>query len=280
MVSLLPLLDSLCGETTPTENRSRSAPLILIVRSGTRGTDGFAFHRVERLASDRFRAVPAHETIRMPLAVQRRDVVLHDGPVAPVALGGEHVEVVVAAVRFPVALVEPILAELLAALGAEEVLRVPGLLQGRYAFIQNWSIAVGTTWTEQIVIVRLAVRVAIALEEVPGAQLLVAVVAREVLRMPSLAQRRYDLPYDGLIACIAAPLLGGIHSLATHVGLQISEHGIQLVTGRGQLFGRGHRRQSALIVRGSLVWLRVIRHRLELVRSGRYTRQKLDQSFS
>lgn len=119
-------------------------------------------------------------------------------------------------------------------------------------------------------IVRLAVRVAIALEEVPGAQLLVAVVARKVLRMPGLAQRRYDLPNDGLIARIAAPLLGGIHSLAAHVGLQISEHGIQLVTGRWQLFGRGHRRQSALIVRGSLVWLRVIRHRLELMRSGRY----------
>lgn len=78
---------------------------------------------------------PAHETVRMPLAVQCRDVVLHDGPVAPVALGGKHVEIIVTAVRLAVALVEPIFAELLAALGAEKVLRVPGLLQRRYAFL-------------------------------------------------------------------------------------------------------------------------------------------------
>lgn len=89
-------------------------------------------------------------------------------------------------------------------------------------YIQNRSIAVGTTWAEQVVIVRLAVRVAIALEEIPGAQLLVAVIAGEVLRMPSFAESRYNLPYDGLIASIAAPLLGGVHSLAAHVGLQIS----------------------------------------------------------
>lgn len=68
-------------------------------------------------------------------------------------------------------------------------------------------------------VIGLAVGVSIPLEEVPGAQLLVAVVASEVLRVPSLAEGRYNLPYDGLIACIAAPLLGGIDSLAAHVGL-------------------------------------------------------------
>lgn len=157
----------------------------------------------------------------MPLAVQGGNVVLHDGPVAPVALGREHVEVVVAAVRLAVALVEPVLAELLAALGTEEVLGVPGLLERRDAFIQNGSIAVRAPRAEQIVIIRLTVGISIALEEVPRAQLLVAVIARKVLRMPGLAQRRNDLPNDGLIARVAASLLGRIHSLAAHVGLQI-----------------------------------------------------------
>lgn len=73
----------------------------------------------------------------MPLRVQRRNVVLHDRPVAAVALGRKHVEVVVAAVRLAVALMEAILAELLAALSAEEVLRVPRLLQGRHAFLRE-----------------------------------------------------------------------------------------------------------------------------------------------
>lgn len=72
----------------------------------------------------------------MPLAVEGGDVVLHDGPVAAAALGREHVEVVVAAVGLAVTLVEALLAELLAALCAEEVLRVPGLLQRGHTFLK------------------------------------------------------------------------------------------------------------------------------------------------
>lgn len=71
----------------------------------------------------------------MPLGVERRDVVLHDGAAAAAALGREHVKVVVLAVRLAVLLVEAVLAELLAALRAEEVLRVPRLLQRRHAFL-------------------------------------------------------------------------------------------------------------------------------------------------
>lgn len=71
----------------------------------------------------------------MPLAVEGGNVVLHDRPVAPVALWCKHVEVIVATVRLTVALVEPVLAELLTALGAEKVLRMPRFLQRRYAFL-------------------------------------------------------------------------------------------------------------------------------------------------
>lgn len=89
---------------------------------------------------------PAHKAVRMPLRVQRRNVILHDGAVAAVALGRKHVKVVVATVRLAVALMEAILAKLLAALGAEKVLRVPCLLQRGDAFLYrkkqtNWYTA-------------------------------------------------------------------------------------------------------------------------------------------
>lgn len=73
----------------------------------------------------------------MPLRVERRDVVLHDGLVAAAALRREHVEVVVAAVRLAVPLVEAFFTELLTTLSAEEVLSVPRLLERRHAFLQS-----------------------------------------------------------------------------------------------------------------------------------------------
>jgi len=162
---------------------------------------------------------PADEAVRMPLRVQRRDVVLHDGPVAAIALRGKHLEVVVAAIGFAIALMESLLAELLAALGAEEVLRVPGLVQRRDALVQDGAIAVGAPRAKQIVVVRFAIGEAVALEEIAGSQLLAAVVARKVLRMPGLAQGGDHLAHNGLLAGIAAALLHGIDSLATHIGL-------------------------------------------------------------
>lgn len=132
-------------------------------------------------------AVPADEALRVPLCVEGGDVVVHDGRVAAATLGREHVEVVVAAVRLPVLLVEAVVAERVPALGAEEVLRVPGRVQRRHAFVEDGAVAVGAARGEQVVVVDLAVRAAVALEEVLGAQLLVAVGAREVLGVPGLA---------------------------------------------------------------------------------------------
>lgn len=80
---------------------------------------------------------PADEAVRMPLAVERRYIVLHDSAITAAALRGEHVKVVLAAVRFTVPLVKALLAELFAALGAEEVLGMPGLLQGSHAFLET-----------------------------------------------------------------------------------------------------------------------------------------------
>lgn len=71
----------------------------------------------------------------MPLAVERRDVALRDGHRAALALEREQGEVVVLAVRLAVLLLEAVLAELAAAFRAEEVVRVPRLVERRHAFL-------------------------------------------------------------------------------------------------------------------------------------------------
>lgn len=55
-------------------------------------------------------------------------------------------------------------------------------------YIEDGSVAVGAARREQVVVVGLAVGPTLALEEVPGAELLVAVGAGEVLRVPCLPQ--------------------------------------------------------------------------------------------
>jgi len=77
------------------------------------------------------------------------------------------------------------------------------------------------------VIVRFAVRPSFALEKIARAQLLGAVVAREVFRVPSLAQRRDHLPDDSLVARRATSLLSSVHTLSVHLGREAAEHAVQ-----------------------------------------------------
>lgn len=78
---------------------------------------------------------PADETLRMPLSVESGNVSLRDGRGASFAFEGEHGQVVLLAVRLTVLLLESVLAKLAAALGAEKVVRMPRLVQGRHAFL-------------------------------------------------------------------------------------------------------------------------------------------------
>lgn len=114
---------------------------------------------------------------------------------------------------------EAIFAKLLAALSAEEVLCVPGFIQSRYTFIQNGTITIGTARAEEVVVVLFAIGEAIAFEEVACAQFLVAVVAREMLRMPGLAQSSNDLAHNGFLTGVAAALLYSINTLTIHIRL-------------------------------------------------------------
>jgi hypothetical protein len=61
------------------------------------------------------------------------------------------------------------------------------------SYVENGPVAVGAARRKQIVVVGLAVGRAVALKEVARAQLRVALLASEVLRVPGLAQRRDHL---------------------------------------------------------------------------------------
>ena len=84
----------------------------------------------------------AHEAVGMPLQVERGDVVLGDRGVAAAALGGELLKVAGLAEGGVVLLVEPVVAELAAAFGAEEVFWMEGLVEGRDALVQDRALAV------------------------------------------------------------------------------------------------------------------------------------------
>lgn len=81
-------------------------------------------------------------------------------------------------------------------------------------------------------VVGFAVGTAVPLEEVARAQLLRAVGTGEVLRVPGTAQRRDDLPHDGLVARPAASLLRRAHPLARHIRVQRAQHPLQVTATR------------------------------------------------
>lgn len=68
-------------------------------------------------------------------------------------------------------------------------------------------------------VIRFTVGMSVTLEEVPGAQLLGAMGAHKVLRVPGLAQGGDNLTDNGFLAGVAASLLGSVYSLTAHVCL-------------------------------------------------------------
>lgn len=80
---------------------------------------------------------PAHETVRMPLTVERRYIILHNSTVAAAAFGRKHIKIILAAIWLAVPFVKAFLTELFTALGAEEVFGVPSLLQSGHAFLKE-----------------------------------------------------------------------------------------------------------------------------------------------
>ena len=124
----------------------------------------------------------AHEACGVPLPIQGTDVTVLDGLGAAPALGREYAEEARLAEGLTVAVVEAVLAEWLAAVGAGEALGVPGGVQGGDALVQDGFLAASASRGEETVVVCLAVGSAVAFEKVLGAEFLVAMGAGEVLK--------------------------------------------------------------------------------------------------
>ena len=89
----------------------------------------------------------AAEALRVPLGAQGCHVALHDGLVAALAAGGKLLVVALSAEGLAVLLVETLGPKVLAAEGAEEVLRVPGLVQGTHHTLRERERGeIGGTW--------------------------------------------------------------------------------------------------------------------------------------
>lgn len=192
----------------------------------------------------------AAEAVRVPLGPQGSDIALHDGFGATLAARSKLFIVALRAISFTILLMETIGSKMLTTQRAKEVLRMPSLVQGSHAtleekeeeeeklestcfrsfitHIQDWSIAVGTAWCEQLVVVLLTVWLPIVLIECDVAQLLVTLGASEVLRMPRPSHGIDDLAQYGLITGCTCALSRSVNTLTGHVQLKRAEHVIKI----------------------------------------------------
>ena len=199
----------------------------------------------------------------MPLSVECGNEVGGDWSLAAAAFGRELSEEVGATESFAVLLVEALGAEFLAAVSADEVVGVPGLVEGSDALVLDGSVAVGAARREEVVVVVLAVRAGGALEEVAVAQFLAAMSAEEVLGVPHLPQRDHHLSHDGLPTGGAVALGDGADAMPAHVRLQARHHRVQLTLTRLRR-PRSRRRPRAAAIRLRRLRVRRLFHRLPL----------------
>lgn len=92
------------------------------------------------------------------------------------------------------------------------------------AYIQDGPIAVGAAWGEEIVIIRLTVRLSVTLKEVLGAKFLATVGTGEVLWMPGLGKSSDHLEkkrtwhwtlrmqWNSWYQCFTCPTMGLLHA--------------------------------------------------------------------
>jgi len=105
---------------------------------------------------------------------------------------------------------------------------VPGLTQSRNTLVQYRSLTGSTPWTVERVVAVFTVRFAVSLEEVLSAELLVALVAGETLRVPGVTQGSDHLPHYRLPAGSTHSLLLNFDSLLVHVLLEVSQHHVKV----------------------------------------------------
>lgn len=91
-------------------------------------------------------------------------------------------------------------------------------------------------------VIFLAVRVPIALKEVPRADLVLTVGAHEVLGVPRSAHGSHHLPSNRFLTSTADPFSHCLDAKFVEVRLQASQHVVQLVGWFGGRRGRSHSR--------------------------------------
>lgn len=112
--------------------------------------------------------IPTDKALWMPLSIQCRNVILHDGPIAATTLGSKHLKIVSLAVGFSIFFMETFFPKLVTTLSTEKVFWMPGLVQGRHTFIKDGTITVGTSWRKQVVIITLTIGLSITFKKVLG----------------------------------------------------------------------------------------------------------------
>lgn len=215
--------------------RAKRATALVIVHL----TVGLPVMLEEAAVDERGETFPTDKALRVPQGVQGRDVVFQDSPGTASTLGSKHIKVVFAAVGFAILLMKSFRSKESSALGTEKVFRVPCPVQSRHHFIKDGPIAVVAAWREEVVIVLLAVRLPIPLKEVPRPNLLLAVGADEVLRVPGFPHGCNYLPSNRLLAGSTDTFGNCSYTQFIQVRLKTSQHGVQLTA---RLGGCGWRR--------------------------------------
>lgn len=195
----------------------------------------------EAAVDKRGETFPTDKALRVPQGVQGRDVVFQDSPGTASTLGSKHIKVVLAAIGFAILLVKSFRSKESSTLSTEEMFRVPCPVQSRHHFIKDGPVAVVAARREEVVIVLLAVGLPVPLKEVPRADLLLAVGADEVLRVPGFPHGCNYLPSNRLLAGSTDTFGNCSYTQFIQVRLKTSQHGIQLTA---RLGGGGWRRAA------------------------------------
>lgn len=79
------------------------------------------------------------KTLRVPVLIQGRNIVIYDGIMATTTLGSKHGKVVIRAIGLPILLMKAAVHKIFATLMTEEMFRMPGLFQGSDATLRTMN---------------------------------------------------------------------------------------------------------------------------------------------
>ena len=80
---------------------------------------------------------PANKAIGMPLTVQSRYIIFHNGSVTSPTLGCKHIKIIIPTVWFAISFMESFLTKLFPTLGTEKMFSVPSFFECSYTFLER-----------------------------------------------------------------------------------------------------------------------------------------------